>query len=76
MFPNLAMSALAQRLSGDRTIWSRRLRGGGRCPCWGASLRALEPEVMTAGDPGRLVVTVLGMVADMELKFSKSSVEG
>ena len=35
----------------------------------GASLRVLEPEVTTAGDPGRLVVTVLGMVADMELKF-------
>ena len=35
----------------------------------GASLRALEPEVMTAGDLGRLVVTVLGMVADMEPRF-------
>ena len=35
----------------------------------GASLRVLEPEVTTAGDLGRLVVTVLGMVADMELKF-------
>ncbi len=35
----------------------------------GASLRVLEPEVSTAGDMGRLVVTVLGMVADMELKF-------
>lgn len=35
----------------------------------GASLRVLEPEVTTAGDMGRLVVTVLGMVADMELKF-------
>eukprot|EP00933_Yihiella_yeosuensis_P045277 TRINITY_DN40638_c0_g1_i1.p1 TRINITY_DN40638_c0_g1~~TRINITY_DN40638_c0_g1_i1.p1 ORF type:complete len:210 (+),score=14.45 TRINITY_DN40638_c0_g1_i1:72-701(+) len=35
----------------------------------GASLRILEPEVTTAGDLGRLVVTVLGMVADMELKF-------
>lgn len=29
----------------------------------------LEPEVTTAGDLGRLVITVLGMVADMELKF-------
>ena len=37
----------------------------------GASLRVLEPEVTTAGDLGRLVVTVLGMVADMELKFSR-----
>ncbi|WP_372571736.1 recombinase family protein [Ruegeria jejuensis] len=35
----------------------------------GASLRVLEPEVSTAGDLGRIVVTVLGMVADMELKF-------
>lgn len=35
----------------------------------GASLRVLEPEVTTAGDMGRLVITVLGMVADMELKF-------
>lgn len=35
----------------------------------GASLRVLEPEVTTAGDIGRMVITVLGMVADMELKF-------
>ena len=35
----------------------------------GAALRVLEPEVTTAGDLGRMVVTVLGMVADMELKF-------
>ena len=35
----------------------------------GASLRVLEPEVTTAGDMGRMVITVLGMVADMELKF-------
>ena len=34
-----------------------------------ASLRVLEPEVTTAGDSGRMVITVLGMVADMELKF-------
>ena len=34
-----------------------------------ASLRVLEPEVTTAGDMGRMVITVLGMVADMELKF-------
>jgi len=37
----------------------------------GASLRVLEPEVSTAGDMGRMVITVLGMVADMELKFIK-----
>ncbi|GHG34540.1 hypothetical protein GCM10017322_36840 [Paracoccus aerius] len=35
----------------------------------GTSLRVLEPEVTTAGDMGRIVITVLGMVADMELKF-------
>ncbi|MES0864889.1 recombinase family protein [Ruegeria sp. SCPT10] len=35
----------------------------------GASLRVLESEVTTAGDMGRMVITVLGMVADMELKF-------
>lgn len=35
----------------------------------GASLRVLEPEVTTAGDMGRMVITVLGMVADMELRF-------
>ena len=32
----------------------------------GVSLRVLEPDVATAGDLGRLVITVLGMVADME----------
>jgi DNA invertase Pin-like site-specific DNA recombinase len=37
----------------------------------GASLRILEPEVTTAGDMGRMVITILGMVADMELKFIK-----
>lgn len=35
----------------------------------GASLRVLEPEVTTAGSMGRMVITILGMVADMELKF-------
>uniref|UniRef100_UPI003ADC0ACC recombinase family protein n=1 Tax=Paracoccus sp. T5 TaxID=3402161 RepID=UPI003ADC0ACC len=35
----------------------------------GASLRILEPEVTTAGNMGRMVITVLGMGADMELKF-------
>ncbi|MGO6944711.1 recombinase family protein [Rhizobium johnstonii] len=37
----------------------------------GVSLRVLEPEVSTAGDIGQLVITILGMVADMELRFSK-----
>lgn len=35
----------------------------------GTSLRILEPDITTAGDMGRMVITVLGMVADMELKF-------
>lgn len=37
----------------------------------GASLRILEPDITTAGDMGRMVITILGMVADMELKFIK-----
>lgn len=37
----------------------------------GASLRVLEPEVTTAGTMGRMVITILGMVADMELTFIK-----
>ena len=35
----------------------------------GAAPRVLEPDVTTAGDLDRLVVTVLGRVADLELKF-------
>src|SRR3546814_12256918 len=37
----------------------------------GASLRVLEPEVTTAGSMGRMVITILGMVAEMELTFIK-----
>lgn len=37
----------------------------------GASLRVLEPEVTTAGSMGRMVITILGMVADMEFRFIK-----
>ena len=37
----------------------------------GASLRILEPDVRTAVPMGRIVVTVLGMVAEMELGFIK-----
>lgn len=37
----------------------------------GASLRILEPDITTAGDMRRIVTTVLGMVANMELKFIK-----
>ncbi|MGE8131224.1 recombinase family protein [Methylobacterium sp. NPDC080182] len=35
----------------------------------GAALRILDPELTTGGDVGRIVVTVLGMVAEMERKF-------
>ena len=35
----------------------------------GASLRVLEPAIDTGGPMGRMVVTVLGMVAEMELGF-------
>ena len=35
----------------------------------GAPRRVLEPEVTTAGELGRLAVTVPGIVADMELGF-------
>ncbi|MEH0295710.1 recombinase family protein [Agrobacterium sp. CCNWLW71] len=37
----------------------------------GASLRVLDPDVTTAGSMGRMVITILGMVVDMELKFIK-----
>ncbi|GMO24644.1 recombinase family protein [Bradyrhizobium ottawaense] len=37
----------------------------------GASLRILEPDISTAGPLGRMVLTVLGMVAEMELGFIK-----
>ena len=32
----------------------------------GAHLRVLEPEISTAGPMGKMVLTVLGMVAEME----------
>ena len=35
----------------------------------GASLRELEPAIDTGGQIGRMVLTVLGMVAEMELGF-------
>jgi len=35
----------------------------------GAGLRVLEPEFATSTDTGRILVTVLGMVAEMERKF-------
>jgi DNA invertase Pin-like site-specific DNA recombinase len=35
----------------------------------GAHLRGLEPEISTAGPMGKMVLTVLGMVAEMELGF-------
>jgi DNA invertase Pin-like site-specific DNA recombinase len=35
----------------------------------GASLRVLEPAIDTGGPMGRMVLTVLGMVAEMGLGF-------
>jgi DNA invertase Pin-like site-specific DNA recombinase len=35
----------------------------------GASLRVLEPEIDTGGPMGPMILTVLGMVAEMELGF-------
>jgi DNA invertase Pin-like site-specific DNA recombinase len=37
----------------------------------GACLRVLEPAIDTCGPMGRMVITVLGMVAEMELGFIK-----
>ena len=37
----------------------------------GAALRVLEPEISTAGPMGKVMLTVLGMVAEMELGFIK-----
>jgi DNA invertase Pin-like site-specific DNA recombinase len=38
----------------------------------GASLRILEPAISTDGPMGKMVLTVLGMVAEMELGFIKA----
>lgn len=35
----------------------------------GASLRVLEPEISIGGDLGRIVITTLGMVAELERSF-------
>ena len=37
----------------------------------GASLRVLEPEISTAGPMGKMILTVLSMVGEMELGFIK-----
>jgi DNA invertase Pin-like site-specific DNA recombinase len=37
----------------------------------GAHLRVLEPEITTSGPMGKMVLTVLGMVAEMERGFIK-----
>ena len=37
----------------------------------GACLRVLEPAIDTCGVAGRMIMTVLGMVAEMELSFIK-----
>ena len=36
-----------------------------------AALRVLEPDISTAGPMGKVMLTVLGMVAEMELGFIK-----
>ena len=41
------------------------------CDQRGASLTVLDPAVTTKGDAGRITLTVLGMVAEMERKFIK-----
>jgi hypothetical protein len=38
----------------------------------GASLRVLEPAIDTGGPMGRMVLTVLGIVAEMELSFIRN----
>lgn len=35
----------------------------------GASLRVLDPEITTSGDLGRIVITTLGMAAELERSF-------
>ena len=35
----------------------------------GASLRVLEPDISTAGEVGSILITVLGMVAEIERRF-------
>ena len=42
------------------------------CEQRSASLTVLEPHVSTRGDTGRIVLTVLGMVAEMERGFIKA----
>ena len=37
----------------------------------GASLRVLEPEIDTSGPMGKMILTVLGMVGEMELNHLK-----
>jgi DNA invertase Pin-like site-specific DNA recombinase len=37
--------------------------------CKGAALRVLEPPISTEGQVGKMVLCVLGMVAEMELQF-------
>ncbi|MEX4008259.1 recombinase family protein [Neoaquamicrobium sediminum] len=41
------------------------------CEQKGASVTVLDPNVSTRGDMGRVVITVLGMVAEMERRFIK-----
>ena len=41
------------------------------CEQWGAFVAVLDPHVSTRGDMGHVVLTVLGMVAQMERRFIK-----
>jgi DNA invertase Pin-like site-specific DNA recombinase len=41
------------------------------CEQRGACVTVLDPHVSTRGDMGRIVITVLGMVAEMERRFIK-----
>jgi DNA invertase Pin-like site-specific DNA recombinase len=41
------------------------------CEQRGASVTVLDPHVSTKGDMGHIVITVLGMVAQMERRFIK-----
>lgn len=41
------------------------------CEQKGAFLTTLDPHVTTRGDMGHPIITVLGMVAEMERRFSK-----
>jgi len=59
----LATSKAEQTFAAGRAIDVTRVR------ITEAGRRALEPEFSTSSDTGRILVTVLGMVAEMERRF-------